>query len=131
MNITQTFGKKLLTRLAPVLGAGGIGVCPLCWVGSASFLTYVGLGMLIPFWRWLSFGLIFLGALGFLLDYRAHKNITPFLLLLAGAIVLYIGRYVYGGEGFGGWQIWGPGGLIIVIAVAYNRSIFRKQPQVL
>lgn len=29
----QNFFKKLLTMLAPVLGAGAIGVCPLCWIG--------------------------------------------------------------------------------------------------
>jgi len=40
--------KKVLTFLTPVLGAGAIGVCPLCWIGSASLLTYAGLGALIP-----------------------------------------------------------------------------------
>lgn len=118
--------KKLQTILLPILGAGGIGVCPLCWVGSASLLTYVGLGALIPFWRWISFGLIFIGAIGFLLDYRSHRNINPFVLLVAGAGLLYLGRYVYGGEGFGGWPIWGTGAILIVIAVVYNKRLFRK-----
>lgn len=48
MNTIQRFGKKLLTALAPVLGAAGIGARSLCWAGSASLLTYVGLGALIP-----------------------------------------------------------------------------------
>lgn len=122
----QNFFKKLLTILTPVLGAGAIGVCPLCWVGSASLLAYLGLGVLIPVWRWIAFGFIALGAVGFLLDYRAHKNPKPLILLVAGATLLYLGRYVYGGEGFGGWQIWGIGGILILAAVVYNKSLFRK-----
>jgi hypothetical protein len=118
--------KKILTMLTPILGAGAIGVCPLCWVGSASLLTYLGLGALIPFWRWISFGLIFLGAVGFLLDYRAHQNPKPLILLVIGAILLYVGRYVFLST-WGAWQIWGPGAILILIAVIYNRSMFKKQ----
>lgn len=127
----NAFLKKLSTILAPILGAGGIGVCPLCWVGSASLLTYLGLGVLIPFWRWISFGLIFLGAIGFALDFRAHKNPKPITLLILGGVLLYVGRYVFGGEGFGGWTIWGPGIILIIVAVFYNRSLFRKQGKAL
>lgn len=126
MNPAHTFGKKVLTGLAPVLGAGGIGVCPLCWVGSASLLTYIGLGALIPFWRWISFGLISLGAVGFVLDYRAHRNPKPLALLAAGAVLLYIGRYVFLST-WGAWQLWGPGAIFIIIAVFYNKKLFRKQ----
>ena len=81
--------------LAPVLGAGAIGVCPLCWIGSASLLTYLGLGALISWWRWIGFGFIILGGVGFILDYRAHKNPKPLILLTIGAILLYVGRYVF------------------------------------
>mgnify|MGYP001558029738 FL=1 len=118
--------KSIFTFLAPVLGAGAVGVCPLCWVGSASVLTYAGLGALIPAWRWIAFGFIALGAVGFLFDYRAHKNPKPLVVLIAGAALLYLGRYAYGGEGFGGWQIWGTGAVLIVAAVVYNKSFFRK-----
>ena len=120
------FLKKVTTILAPVLGAGAIGVCPLCWVGSASLLVYLGLGALIPYWRWLGFGLVALGAVGFLLDYRAHRNPRPLILLIIGGILLYVGRYVYGGVDFGGWPIWGVGGVLIIVAVIYNRWLFRK-----
>ncbi len=126
MNTAQTFGKKLLTRLAPILGAGGIGVCPLCWVGSASLLTYMGLGALIPFWRWISFGLIFLGTIGFVLDYRVHRNPKPLILLAIGAVLLYVGRYVFLST-WGVWQIWGPGAILIIAAIIYNKKLFRKQ----
>jgi len=126
MNITQTFGKKLLTRLAPILGVGAIGMCPLCWVGSASLLTYLGLGALIPAWRWVAFGFIALGAVGFILDYRAHKNPKPLMLLALGAILLYMGRYVFAST-WGAWQIWGLGAILIIIAVMYNKKFFRKQ----
>ncbi len=125
MNTTQTFGKKLLTRLAPILGAGAIGVCPLCWLGSASLLTYLGLGALIPAWRWLAFGLIALGAVGFIFDYRAHKNPKPLILLAIGAILLYVGRYVFAST-WGAWQIWGLGAILIIAAVIYNKKLFRK-----
>ncbi|MBI2097727.1 MAG: hypothetical protein HYT46_02235 [Candidatus Vogelbacteria bacterium] len=121
----QTFFKKILTMLAPVLGAGAIGVCPLCWIGSASLLTYWGLGVLIPVWRWIAFGFIALGAVGFLLDYRAHKNPKPLILLVIGAVLLYVGRYVFSST-WGAWQIWGPGALLIVGAVIYNKYLFRK-----
>ncbi len=121
----QSFVKKILTRLAPILGAGAIGVCPLCWIGSASLLTYLGLGALIPIWRWLAFGLITVGAIGFILDYRAHKNPKPLILLGVGAILLYVGRYVFLST-WGAWPIWGAGAILIVAAVIYNKSFFRK-----
>ena len=121
--------KKLITTLSPILGAGGIGVCPLCWAGSASLLTYLGLGTLIPYWRWLSFGLIALGAIGFALDFKAHKDPKPLIILIIGGLLLYLGRYVYGGPSFGGWPIWGSGAILIIAAVIYNRSIFKKLKQ--
>lgn len=122
----KNFFKKLLTMLAPVLGAGAIGVCPLCWIGSASLLTYLGLGALIPAWRWLAFGLITLGAVGFIFDYRAHKNSKPLMLLAIGSVLLYVGRYLFAST-WGAWQIWGPGAILIVAAVIYNKKLFRKQ----
>lgn len=120
--------KKLLVRLTPILGAGAIGVCPLCWLGSASLLTYAGLGALIPYWRWIGFGLIVIGGIGFMLDYRSHKNPRPLILLVLGATLLYVGRYVFLST-WGAWQIWGPGSLLIVAAVIYNKQLFRK-PQI-
>ncbi|MBI3955699.1 MerC domain-containing protein [Candidatus Gottesmanbacteria bacterium] len=121
----KNFLKKVLTRLTPILGAGAIGVCPLCWIGSASLLTYLGLGALIPVWRWIAFGLIALGAVGFVLDYRFHKNPYPLVLLSFGAALLYVGRYVFLST-WGAWQIWGPGAVLIIGAVIYNRYLFRK-----
>lgn len=117
--------KKLVTRLAPILGAGAIGVCPLCWLGSASLLTYLGLGAIIPYWRWVGFGLIVIGGLGFVFDYRSHKNPYPLVLLVFGAILLYVGRYVFLST-WGAWQIWGPGAVLIIAAVIYNKWLFRK-----
>lgn len=117
--------QKVLTFLVPVLGAGAIGVCPLCWIGSASLLTYLGLGVLIPVWRWIAFGLIAFGAVGFVLDYRAHKNPKPLILLIIGAVLLYVGRYVFAST-WGAWQIWGIGAVLIIAAVIYNKYLFRK-----
>jgi len=119
--------KKLLTQLSPILGAGAIGVCPLCWLGSASLLTYLGLGSLIPIWQWMIFVLLGFGLIGFLLDYRSHRNIYPTLLLIAGGVILYVGRYVYGGENFTGWQIWVPGAILVILAVVYNKKLFNKK----
>ncbi|MBI4120259.1 MAG: MerC domain-containing protein, partial [Parcubacteria group bacterium] len=121
----QEFLKKIATRLAPILGAGAIGVCPLCWIGSASLLTYLGLGALIPYWRWLGFGLVALGGVGFIFDYRAHKNPYPLALLIFGAVLLYVGRYVFLST-WGVWQIWGLGALIIIAAVIWNKRLFKK-----
>jgi hypothetical protein len=121
--------QKVITFLSPVLGAGAIGVCPLCWIGSASLLTYLGLGALIPWWRWIGFGFIALGAVGFILDYRAHKNSKPLILLVIGAVFLYVGRYVFAST-WGAWWIWGPGALLIIAAVIYNKRLFKKPMQV-
>lgn len=118
---------KLASLLSPILGAGAVGACPICWVGSASLLTYLGLGVLIPVWRTIAFGLLTIGLVGFLLDLRAHRNVYPVALLLAGGLLLYIGRYVYGGVGFAGWPIWGAGALLVVVAVGYNKYLFKRK----
>jgi hypothetical protein len=31
------------------------------------------------------------------------------------------------GVDFGGWQIWGPGAIIVIIAVIYNKKQFSKK----
>lgn len=120
--------KRFFTTLAaPVLGAGGVGVCPACWVGSSAMLTYLGLGALIPLWQWITVSLLGLSFIGFGLDYRSHKNPTPMLLLFLGAAILYLGRYILGGTGSGAWPIWGAGGIIIVLAIIYNKKQFVKK----
>ncbi|MEX0931038.1 MAG: hypothetical protein WDZ68_01955 [Candidatus Paceibacterota bacterium] len=126
MNI-QSVSNKFATKFAPILGAGAVGVCPLCWLGSASLLTYLGLGALIPVWQGFVFVLIGIGLIGFLLDFRSHKNIKPILLLIAGAILLYVGRYFFIGADFGYWPIWGTGALLIVVAVILNKREFKKE----
>lgn len=125
----STWRNKIPTWLSPILGAGAIGVCPLCWAGSAALLTYLGLGALIPLWQGIVLVLLTLGLIGFIFDYRSHKNIRPILLLIAGAILLYVGRYVFVGKDFGYWPIWGSGAVLILIAVIYNKRLFRKPQQ--
>jgi hypothetical protein len=46
-------------------------------------------------------------------------------LLIVGAILLYVGRYIFAST-WGAWQIWGAGVILIVVAVIYNKSLFRK-----
>ncbi|MBL4644373.1 MAG: MerC domain-containing protein [Candidatus Pacebacteria bacterium] len=121
-----TIWKKLLTQLSPILGAGAVGVCPFCWVGSASLLTYLGLGALISAWLWVVAIFVLLGLVGFAFDYKAHKNIRPLALLIVGALLLYVGRYVLVGTGFGYWPIWGSGAALIVTAVVLNKKEFKK-----
>lgn len=121
--------KYIPSWLAPILGAGAIGACPLCWAGSAALLTYLGLGALIPLWQGVVLVLLALGLIGFIFDYRSHKNIRPLVLLLAGGILLYIGRYVFVGQNFGYWPIWGSGAVLILIAILYNKRQFKKPPQ--
>ncbi|MBI2008798.1 hypothetical protein HYS84_00105 [Candidatus Saccharibacteria bacterium] len=119
--------KNPIARLAPILGAGAVGACPLCWLGSASLLTYLGLGVLIPVWRWIVIILLGLSFVGFVFDYRSHGDPYPLILLIAGGGVLYLGRYVFGGAGFSGWQIWGPGAVIVIAAVVFNKRKFSKK----
>lgn len=125
----NTLRKYIPSWLAPILGAGAIGVCPLCWAGSAALLTYLGLGVLIPLWQGIVLVLLGLGLIGFIFDYRSHKNIWPIVLLVLGGIVLYLGRYVFGGDGFAGWPIWGSGAALILIAIFYNKRQFKKPSQ--
>lgn len=127
MKNISTSLRKLFTTLSPVLGAGAVGVCPLCWIGSASLLTYLGLGTLIPAWRGIVVALLGLSVVGFVFDYRFHKNLYPLILLVVGGVLLYLGRYVFGGTGFGGWQIWGPGAILVLIAVVYNKRQFSNK----
>lgn len=122
----QTSFKKLLTWLAPILGAGAVGVCPLCWVGSASLLTYLGLGALVPLWTWVVLALLAFGIIGFAFDYHSHRNIYPLLLLIVGGVLLYVGRYVFVAPDFGYWPVWGTGALLIIFAVILNKKEFRK-----
>ena len=131
--------KKLMSILAPIFCTGAVGVCPLCWAASASFLSYLGLGILIPFWRKIAIAFLLLGLIGFILDYRRHRNIVPLILLAVGGTTLYLGRYIFviqpklhifsGIQGFAGWPIWGLGGLMIIAAVVYNRLLFKKPKQ--
>lgn len=118
-------GRNTFSRIiSPILGGGAIGVCPLCWAGSAAFLSYVGLGALIPIWQWLAAILILIGLIGLIFDYKVHKNIFPILYLIIGGILLYTGRYIWGGPGFTGWPIWGAGAILIIIAVWQNKKQF-------
>ncbi|MBI2020658.1 hypothetical protein HYS94_04550 [Candidatus Daviesbacteria bacterium] len=117
--------RRFQTVLLPVLGAGAIGACPLCWIGSASLLTYLGLGAVIPIWRQVAFGMLFIAGIGFLLDFRSHRNIIPLILLLLGGILLYVGRYIFLST-WGAWPIWGLGGLLVLGAVIYNRRLFKR-----
>lgn len=110
--------KKLQTILLPILGTGAIGVCPICWIGSASLLTYLGLEALIPIWRQLAFGILFIAAIGFILDFRSHRIVTPLILL-------YVGRYVFLST-WGAWPIWGTGAVSIITAVIYNKRLSIK-----
>lgn len=127
---------RLLTLLTPILGAGAVGACPLCWAGSASLLAYLGLGSLIPVWHNIVLGLILLSIVGFLLDFRSHKNIAPLLILIFGSVLLLLGRYIFaiqtpqhifgGIQGFAGWPIWGTGVILIFIAIIYNKRLFKN-----
>jgi len=54
------------------------------------------------------------------------KKIFTTLAPILGAILLYVGRYVFAST-WGAWWIWGPGAILIVIAVIYNKKLFRKQ----
>ena len=91
--------RKLFTTLSPIFGAGAVGACPLCWIGSASLLTYLGLGALIPAWQGIVVALFSLSVVGFVFDYSSHKNLNPLILLVVGGALLYLGRYVFGGAG--------------------------------
>lgn len=119
--------KKLSTTLAPILGAGGIGACSISCMGSASLLTFIGLGAIAPFWWWISFGLILLGALGLIIDYNTHRKPWPLILLVLGGIVLYFGRYYVNGEEYLDWLVWGLGAILIITSVFYNRLLLNKK----
>ncbi len=125
-DMANGIGQTLSSYLAPILGAGAVGVCPICWIGSASLLTYLGLGALVPVWQWVVLALLVIGIVGFIFDYRFHRNLFPLAFLINGGLLLYIGRYVFTGPGLGYWPRWGPGSIAIVIAVFHNKKQFTK-----
>lgn len=47
------------------------------------------------------------------------------MLLAIGAVLLYVGRYVFLST-WGAWPIWGIGAALIIAVVVYNKSFFRK-----
>ncbi|TSC73093.1 MAG: hypothetical protein G01um101438_116 [Parcubacteria group bacterium Gr01-1014_38] len=111
----------MFSLVSPLTGAGAVGLCPACVAASASALSWLGLGAIIPVWRPLAFGFLGLGVIGFIRDFRKHRRIASLLLLIAGGILLYLGRYVFGGPEFTGWPIWGTGALLVLIGVVINR----------
>lgn len=115
---------KILNWLGPVLGAGAIGVCPLCWAGSAALLSYLGLGALISGWPWIVGAFLALGLIGFALDYRSHRNWAPIVVYVVGGAILLTGRYVIVAPNLGYWYIWGFGAVLLIIAIIYNRRQF-------
>lgn len=121
----RKFLHKVSVVLSPLLGTGGVGICPACVAGSAAVLSWLGLGFLVPIWRPIVFILFGLGVIGFMADFSKHKNLVPLMLLILGSWLLYVGRYVYGGREFTGWQIWLPGAVLTITAVILNRREFR------
>lgn len=117
--------RRLLSLFSPLASAGAVGVCPACVAASASVLSWLGLGALIPVWRPIAFGLLALGIVGFLRDVQKHRRPWPLVLLVVGGVLLYVGRYVVGGPGLTGWPVWGAGALLILLAAAWNRILFR------
>ena len=123
--MTKSFLSRMLSLVSPLASTGAVGVCPACVVASASVLSWLGLGALIPVWRPIAFGLLGLGAIGFIRDFQKHRRTAPLVLLIAGGALLYLGRYVFGGPEFTGWPIWGAGALLVLIGVVINRRQFR------
>lgn len=123
----NSFLKKFSTILAPLLGAGGIGACTISCVGSASLLTFLGLGAIMPFWSGLSLGFILLGTIGFIIDYSTHRKTWPLILLVFGGIIFYFGRYIFNAEVSPDWLVWGLGTILIVISTFYNRLLLSKK----
>ena len=78
-------------------------------------------------WQGIVVALFSLSVVGFVFDYSSHKDLNPLILLVVGGALLYLGRYVFGGAGFGGWQIWGPGAILVLIAVVYNKRQFSNK----
>lgn len=109
---------------AALIGGAGIGLCPLL---VATSLASIGLGVLAPLWLWLSVGFLVIGLAGFWLDYRQHKNLIPLILFIGGSILLFTGRYTpYGGLGYAAWEIWGSGGVLVLIAFIRNLTLRPK-----
>lgn len=123
--MTKPLFSRALSLVSPLTSAGAVGLCPACVAASASVLSWLGLGVLIPVWRPIAFGLLGFGVIGFVRDLRKHRRVMPVALLVAGGLFLYVGRYVFGGPEFAGWPIWGLGAFLVLAAVLFNRRLFR------
>ena len=101
-----------------LLGAIGMGLCPVLM---ATSLSAIGLGVLAPIWMPLSAALLVAGLVGYVLDYRYHRQSAPVILFMVGSLLLWAGRYSpLGGTGLQGWPLWGSGGLFVLAAFALN-----------
>lgn len=120
---------KLPRHLAPiasVLSSALAIVCPLCIPAFGAFLASVGLGFALKL-EVLKGLLIFflmtaLLSLGW--SFRIHRNGKIFVLGLAGAVMIYAGRYLW----FNVLLMWG-GAAILVGASLWNLAAKSKCQQ--
>jgi hypothetical protein len=55
------------------------------------------------------------------------RKLITITLFAGGGLLFYLGWYAYKGENFNGWQVWVPGAVLIVAAVAFNRKLFSRK----
>lgn len=118
----QKYKKKLADQVAPIAGVTGIAVCPICIPVVASVMSYIGLAGIVPFFPRLSMALLGIGLIGFFFDYKKHGSVAPSMMLFAGALVLYLGRYHYGDS-----VVWITGIFLILFGVYHNRRILKSK----
>lgn len=94
-------------------------VCPLCIPALGAFLASVGLGFALKLEVLKGLLIFFLMAALLSLGWsvRAHKNGKIFILGLAGAALIYMGRHVW----FSTWFMW-TGALMLMGASLWNFS---------
>jgi len=83
--------------IASILAFIPIISCPLCWPVYASFLAYLGIGFFnfTPYFIPILFGFVTLSCVLMWRDHGSHKRFSPFILALAGGVLILIGKVVF------------------------------------
>ncbi len=96
--------KELLKQCTSVAGAGFAGACCLGVTGTLSVLTAISAGFLIndAFLIPLYLGFLTLSVWLLYRSARSHGNLTPFWAGLGGALVAFVGLWIFSGLVYAG-----------------------------
>lgn len=125
-------GKKtkggILSAIGSIGSAATVGLCPVCIPAIGAFLSAIGLGFLAQeaVLKTVLLALLTVTVFGLFWSYlKAHRRIAPFLVGMAMAVGLYVGRYIYLGSNAN--TILTYGSIFGIIAVSFWNMRLKKR----